>query len=590
MTPKEISRKSKRIFEKALPSTWAFRSQEDQEDYGIDGEIEIMDKSDHATGFIFKVQLKGEKNVSIINNAKKVSCNLFTARLNYYMNQIEIPVVLILVDIYTEKIYWLCLQMDYEIRENLKLALEKKQDNLTVHLDPNNIVIPEQIKKLFEHVAKNMDWLRLNALKRISSYASAFGTMPSLDEILEDTKLLQLHLYNDKFEKLFVAKEYEKLYNEAKIIMDSHSEKIETRFCACLYIEKVYKITIDRNSYDYFKIFEKLYLDLLNIIRNVETPNHIKAFVIFLIRNNRLYELVRKDYQFYVTDIHTKENVLLEGIINVDRVQVAFKTAKEIEKTVILIEKIHENKFHNILPEILVRFLPNIAIFARRMELENLAEEAKPLNNCIEFLTNLGINIALSIKNYRPVKAFIVYNIIADCSDIAIEKAKELIEKIDDENIRKETLYRINEIKKFKETNKLSPEEEIEIFKERAVTHGLDINNPKDEMGQIIAQGIKDYNPERVLKNCEHLLVFPDGPLGLPAQMIGLTTAGPKSVYCLKTKASISGWDLNGTYSFFRSENCKNCKYKKERPNEWKWDSQWQHKTMNEYKDIIFKK
>ncbi len=64
MTNKEINRVSGRIFEGLLPPSWAFRSQEDQEDYGIDGEIEITTSEDKATGFIFKVQLKGTEHPS----------------------------------------------------------------------------------------------------------------------------------------------------------------------------------------------------------------------------------------------------------------------------------------------------------------------------------------------------------------------------------------------------------------------------------------------------------------------------------------------------------------------------------------------
>ncbi len=68
MNAKEIGRKAGRILEFHLPDHWIFRSQEDQEDYGIDGEIELANESDNATGFIFKAQIKGQKAVSIIEN------------------------------------------------------------------------------------------------------------------------------------------------------------------------------------------------------------------------------------------------------------------------------------------------------------------------------------------------------------------------------------------------------------------------------------------------------------------------------------------------------------------------------------------
>jgi len=46
MNAKEIGRRAGRIFEFNLPDNWLFRSQEDQEDYGIDGEIEITTPQD----------------------------------------------------------------------------------------------------------------------------------------------------------------------------------------------------------------------------------------------------------------------------------------------------------------------------------------------------------------------------------------------------------------------------------------------------------------------------------------------------------------------------------------------------------------
>jgi hypothetical protein len=98
MNAKEIGRKAGRIFEYHLPDHWIFRSQEDQEDYGIDGEVELADSSDHATGFIFKAQIKGQKNVKTINNGTVVSFSLSVERLKYYMRQIEIPVILVVVD------------------------------------------------------------------------------------------------------------------------------------------------------------------------------------------------------------------------------------------------------------------------------------------------------------------------------------------------------------------------------------------------------------------------------------------------------------------------------------------------------------
>ena len=56
---RQIGRLAGRRFEATLPEDWIYRSQEDQEDVGIDGEVELEADDGTGSGFIFKVQIKG---------------------------------------------------------------------------------------------------------------------------------------------------------------------------------------------------------------------------------------------------------------------------------------------------------------------------------------------------------------------------------------------------------------------------------------------------------------------------------------------------------------------------------------------------
>lgn len=66
MNAGEIGKEAGRIFEYKLPANWISRSQEDQDDHGIDYEIEIKSSDGKALGkdSVFKVQVKGEENCS----------------------------------------------------------------------------------------------------------------------------------------------------------------------------------------------------------------------------------------------------------------------------------------------------------------------------------------------------------------------------------------------------------------------------------------------------------------------------------------------------------------------------------------------
>lgn len=90
---------SRAKFQLLLPANWVFRDK--HIDYGIDGEVEIFDKNDHATGIVFWVQLKATdatSNYNILNIDFKIKT------LQYY-NKISIPVLLVRYSVKNDAFY-----------------------------------------------------------------------------------------------------------------------------------------------------------------------------------------------------------------------------------------------------------------------------------------------------------------------------------------------------------------------------------------------------------------------------------------------------------------------------------------------------
>ena len=140
MNAGEIGTEAGRIFEYNLPSSWIFRSQEDQNDFGIDGEIELKDESGKALGkdSVFKVQIKGEEHSTYIHEGKTLSFNLRMERLRYYF-EFKVPVILVVVEVSSERVYWLPITND----ENLRVKAKKSEQNesVQVHLPIDNILV-----------------------------------------------------------------------------------------------------------------------------------------------------------------------------------------------------------------------------------------------------------------------------------------------------------------------------------------------------------------------------------------------------------------------------------------------------------------
>ncbi|MCC5883625.1 MAG: DUF4365 domain-containing protein [Halomonas sp.] len=342
MNAKEIGRKAGRIFEYHLPDHWIFRSQEDQEDYGIDGEIELANESDNVTGFIFKAQIKGQESVSLIENGRTVSFSLKLERLRYYMQEVEIPIILIVVDVTQKRIFWKSLQDDTQLRESMSSALKGNQKTVSVHI-PVTDSLPDKYDELLAAVDANMNWLRASALSRMTSPIDAIvRKSPSdlLAEMLEKSKQMNFHLFSETFERLYVSGDFDALFDSAKDVLNSATEKLEARFCAGLYIERVYLQKIDPRSDEYQSLCFNLYVLLLNIVREKRAIEHIRLYSILLLRSIKLKISVDADYHYYLSAKMAENDDLTKGVIDFSRSQVVLKAARDVEKVIHLTNRI----------------------------------------------------------------------------------------------------------------------------------------------------------------------------------------------------------------------------------------------------------
>jgi len=162
MTPKEIGRLAGRIFTGCTPPQIVLRPQEDQEDYGIDCEAELQAEGDRATGFIFKIQIKGQEAATRIDGGSTISYReLPTQKLRYYLDQIPVPVVLALVETSTRSVHWLVLDGNQEVIDALHRATQANRKTVTLHIPVAN-TYPDRIPEMITETRKAFDWITVN--------------------------------------------------------------------------------------------------------------------------------------------------------------------------------------------------------------------------------------------------------------------------------------------------------------------------------------------------------------------------------------------------------------------------------------------
>ena len=127
-------------------------------------------------------------------------------------------------------------------------------------------------------------------------------------------------------------------------------------------------------------------------------------------------------------------------------------------------------------------------------------------------------------------------------------------------------------------------------YAQQAAALGVDLNDPDDEIAEVVRIGLEDLDPTRVAKNCQHIHVMTTS-YGMPAEMLGLLTAGSKRIVCLKHGHSVEAMSLDGAYETFSEVApwdkdqicCENCPDKAPHPDGWEWSKEWQDRQAENY-------
>ena len=574
---------------------WIYRSQEDQEDVGIDGEVELETDDGTGSGFIFKVQIKGVAETALIDEGRVLPFSLKLERLKYYMNNLEVPVILIVVDLATDSIYWLSLQDNSALRESLTMATVKGQDSLTVHV-PVNQVYEGNWSAMLSAVGQSMDWLRLHAVQRMTAgvHETINATpLESIEDLLKKYSQVASLLRGRKFDDLFRTGNHEELCSEALAVLRADSEEVRARFSAGLHLERVLQAHFKPASEAFIEQAIPLYMELGKLARPRGVDRHLKMMSVVLHRALQLQLVVRQHFHARISDQLAESDPLASLVSRSVRSQADNTVATLIYKTNILAHRLLQSGLVQLLAEFITRVITSLIMHLREQEVQGNAEYASALSEWIEYLVGVHEKWARHTgEDADLATSAIIMASLGTASTIedATARAKEIASKIVDQEIANHVFATIQ---KFRDaagnSEEMTPEEELEFFRERAVSMGFQVDNPQDDLSRVVAIGLRDFNPERVMRDCCHLMVLPSRSLGIPARLVGLQFAGTKTIRCMLHGYAISGWSLDEIYgglggpgplSGFKGQYCDSCPDREARDQSWCWTSSWYRDEM----------
>lgn len=574
---------------------------EQQKDYGVDCELELFEENPNKPGFkkttgnIFKGQIKGMDDVTkkTLSCGQKIAKSFDIADLFYWYNQMTIPVVIFLVDIETEEVFWTEFFYSKQLRDAYHKAVENNQKQLTIHFSTTD-TLSKNFGGMIDAVNHAMQRIALQntpTLKAIEEHVRG------LDNADEEMRRLSSRVSTSRlevFKRAVENKDHKKVQIELNNIILSADCNVTTK-CYTLY------------NYESFYFQEKT-MDMAEAAEqlikrgnpNFDTETIGLVFSSILSSSIKINKIAKQVLDFYIASQITnenKENSLYALSFNeISRVK-TFELWREINSiTKNLTEQTKDKNSLEVahacalssyyLVEAFIPLIGTISEYNIKLDI---------FKYCLTWL-QLGLAFGLhSGEDYLSGKlihsvAKFAY-LLEDIETIKNELTIFFKEDPNLLNIFNETVERMQLFYKNIEQNvNINTIRDVEIIDEMArkvlTTMGIDVDGIMSDKvidktyGHIVKKTFSEIDLTDYLIDCRHRCIFPSRWSGVSDLMnsVGLAfAASRKNVGCVKKSI------LNNRLSFylssdvekFKNENCVNCKEIDPHPSDWEFSYQY---------------
>ncbi len=593
-----------------LPSQWVVRTQ--SHDYGIDGEIEIFKGADdedvaESTGTIFKVQIKGTTSASVSSSGETISVQLEIPNVRYLCDELRLPVILVLADIKSRQTWWHAPQMDTDLRDRLQQSEETDRKSLVVHIPAKNR-LPSSVPQLVKRITDLELFLASEFITQASmvDFHAMLSSVTDLDAVLESYRAKVAGLRIQRIDRLWSKGDLSAVVTEIGKVLSQSESPSELKFAAILYKEKVMIESARKNrtlQANRIRIESCIASELDAVSKR--GPAHLKLLAMIISRTAQLHALSTQDFALFMNWRVHHENLDVPGIdyftliyIASARRIVSRKLVRKYVQCVRLINLIPQMDAYNVLVEAVVRLHLGIFPFLYRLSNEAMTEAADSYRRSVLDVSDFAIKVAVNLGQREEAVSIALSCVwLWNTQDErqlnnAIAWARARIDSVGDPDICNPAYKDLDDLvhnmtrQNRERVLQDDIEQERQIYIQMAGSLGINLNDPNDEIASIVRIGLDDLNPERVLRNCEHLFVSL-GSCGIPGRMLGLPTAGSKYVHCTKYGYAASSLRLDDAYERLCEQRCKKCADNKPRSAEWRWTRSWQQKEDEMYADFV---
>ena len=601
MNPGEIGEAAGRIFGFYAPLNWIIRSQEDQNDHGIDLEIELKNAEGIALGqeSVFKIQLKGQKSCSYIDNGQKVSFSVPCARIRYYL-QFNIPVIFVVVDISTDSIYWVSITDNAQIQKNL---VSSKNETLTIHLPIENQLKRDNTDSFNTVISAVQSCWEHLSLRGVRKAVKNYGALEpkALEQKIEQVGDALFTAYHAKFEQLLASKKFSKVYQQANSLIQSPIVPPKDRFIAILYFDYTFKIAPFTNVKH--KQVQQL-LSLCHLLIDVAREQKDSPYRLTAIAKTRtaLFSIMTEQlHANHVTHPHFRKESFEYLSMNKEIHKHYVKTCRHLVKIIDLCTRLINKGQFSILADFIPDLMLSISDFKTVHKVRGVEEAITFLDDWLNKMLSHVFFYTAKVNDLRKIRQlYLIINLQGnlksamkfDVRELLLEhcpEAKELLNELDEQiaNKSKSLLF-----------SDASIEEQKAFFTDLAKNLGMDPDDEDSKQGRFVSIGLKNYDPTSIIKHCEHMFVDYQ-PRGIIAEQLRMHSLCTPLMICLKHEHAVGtgrtlievfdnpdGPDFMRGFKQLHCEKCNDCS---PRPENWHWGLKWQEEERKKHDEKLNK-
>ena len=578
---------SRKILEKIIPSEWILRDIDP--DYGIDKSLEIVE-NEIVTGKEILIQLKGTQRIDI--HGDHISFSIDTDHLKYYLEK-DVPVFLIIVDVVKEKCYWIFLQQyTYDVL-NINNPSWVDQKTITIRI-PIMQQVSDTLNQIVEIAKGGTAFIIARKINQIpNSYLATWKT--NAEAIIEKSKVADDFLEKSLQLQFEVSYHHEKEGNRQKSI--EVLERIYSSALATNNKESVVKagllIVYQLNPYDQNELVWDWLNKVSEFVKEVENNSYRLLWRGSLVET--VYIKLLQDYlSLSKLGLVASQSARAPSLMTPYLVQQMQEKVQQLFNNemdfIHCLNKAYEDEDYLLFLDFLKRLAKMHWLWVYSNSLKGnrdlIFKQLDSIEKMLLFAKKLSDVISEDIKFMILLDLAYLYNSMENNSlrDAMIEEASALAKKLEHKGFimgienaievfkRSPTIPHLINFEEEKIAKEPTFEEEEKVIKNLLKDAGIDIDG-NDEYAKMARIGLKDRNPERILKYCVHLFteIVTYGPIW---DMVALPETGMKILYCEK-KGSIMGYSLDKLLELFKGSNCKTCKYHSPRSDDWKWTRKW---------------